>query len=162
MTNDINISLEIDSACEKPQVIIKTDKKNELIDRMILALERCTKEEDHKVVLYDGDRMIIADEKDIVRIYTEQRKVVICTVSGVYESKLSLREFESGLDEKTFSRISRFEIVNLNRVKSFDLSLAGTIKVTFEDGSETYVARRFVSEISQKIKKKIDKGGRYE
>ena len=46
-------------------------------------------------------------------------------------------------------RISNSEIVNLKKVRGFDLSFAGTICVSLSDGSVTYVSRRYVSKIKQ-------------
>ena len=41
------------------------------------------------------------------------------------------------------------KIINLRKVKGFDLSFAGTICVTLSNGTVTYVSRRFVAKIKQ-------------
>lgn len=48
-----------------------------------------------------------------------------------------------------FVRVSNSEIINLKKIKNFDLSLAGTICVKFLDGSTTYVSRRYVTKIKE-------------
>ncbi len=158
MSSRININLEIDDKYEVPQVIIKTDKKSELIDDLIRAIERVEDNEGSKIAVYDGDVAVLVEPESIVRMYTENRRIVVECEGGVYGSRLTLKEYEEILDRDSFVRISRFEIVNLKKVFSFDLSMAGTIKVIFADGTETWVARRYVKSIQEKLND-LSKGG---
>ena len=48
-----------------------------------------------------------------------------------------------------FVRISNSEIINLKKVRHFDLQLAGTICVSLLDGSTSYVSRRYVAKIKE-------------
>ena len=75
---------------------------------------------------------------------------------------VTLKEFEDILDKDCFVRISRFEIVNLKKVFSFDLSMAGTIRVIFDGGTETWVARRYVKSIQEKLNILSKGGGEHE
>ena len=68
-------------------------------------------------------------------------------------------ELEERLDESRFVRISRFELVNIRMISGFDLSMAGTIKVSLKDGTETWVARRYVRTIQEKFMS-INQGGK--
>lgn len=58
---------------------------------------------------------------------------------------------EKTLDRERFVRISRFEIINMEKVSGFDMSISGTIQVTFQDGSATFVARRYVNAIEKRL-----------
>ena len=48
-------------------------------------------------------------------------------------------------------RISNSEMINLKTVRSFDLSLAGTICVSLKNGETAYVSRRYVSRIKEAL-----------
>lgn len=152
MSGKADIRLEIDSSCRKPEVIIRTDRQTELTDRMISALERCLDNEYPPISAYQRDTLVFVAQIDIIRVYTESRKLIICTKNGRYESRQPLKELEEKLDREHFVRISRFEIVNLRMVAGFDFSITGTIRVLFQDGSETWVARRYIQPIQQRLK----------
>ena len=44
---------------------------------------------------------------------------------------------------------SENEIINLKKVRGFDLSFTGTICVSLSNGTVTYVSRRYVAKIKQ-------------
>ena len=63
--------------------------------------------------------------------------------------RLRLYEAEQRLDSRAFVRISNGEMINLKKVKGFDLSFTGTICVALSNGTVTYVSRRYVAKIKQ-------------
>ena len=151
MGKNISVDVELDPAFTEPHVVIKTDSRSDLIDKIERAIERCADEDSRQVAVEDDGAIILLERGDIFRVYTENRRLAVCTSRGVYASRLSLREFEALLDSEHFVRISRFEIINLKKIRNFDLSTVGTIRVVFEDGSETWVARRYVKDIHDKF-----------
>ncbi len=151
MQNRMSIRIEIDESLKEPEVVIRTGKDSAFTERIVAAIERCDEEDRSKVTVYKDNVMSLLSQKDIIRVYTEQRKLVVSTAGDKYESKSTLKDLEAMLDPKMFVRISRFEIVNLNKVTGFDFSVAGMIKVLFDDGSSTWVARRYVRAIEQKL-----------
>ena len=152
MDRKTDIRIEIDPSCSDPQVIIKAAEASELTERIKNAVEACIDGAYSQILVYDHDTVIRLPEWDIIRVYTENRKICVKTGKGTYECKTNLRELEELLDQESFVRISRFEIINLRKVTEFDLSMAGTIRVSFEDGSDTWVARRYVRTILEKLK----------
>ncbi len=162
MSNNIKISIVPDRSCTEPEVIIKTGSRSPDVEKIINAIEQCMEEEYPRITVYNDDQVFLVNQWDITRVYTENRRLLVCTDTGTYVAKGSLTDMESLLGEDHFIRISRFEVVNLKKVSSFDLSISGTIRVQFIDGSETYVARRYVRDISDKLALKKKGGERHE
>ena len=50
-----------------------------------------------------------------------------------------------------FLRVSRFEIVNLARVSKYDFTVVGTLRIEFENGTETWASRRYIPLIKERL-----------
>ena len=147
MNGKVDIRVKIDPTREEPLVVIHAAETSELVENLIYAVERYIDNEYPQIVAEDGDSVTMLNQWDIVRVFIENRKLVIKTESAEYRSRSTLQDLDEILDPDCFVRISRSEIINLKKAAGFDFSVAGTIKVLFEDGSETWVARRYVSAI---------------
>lgn len=121
------------------------------IDNIIHAIESSADSAYPMVTAYDGDTMALLSQREIIRVFVESRKLSVWTERGVFFSRKTLAEMESTLNSRRFLRISRSEIINLYKVSFFDFSLSGTIHVHFDDGSSTWVARRYVRAIQEKL-----------
>ena len=82
-------------------------------------------------------------------MYSSDGKIIAVTDEGEFFLRQRLYEMEERLDSSRFVRISNSEIINLKKVKSFDMSFAGTICVSMSDSAVTYVSRRYVSKIKK-------------
>lgn len=90
---------------------------------------------------------------EILSAYSEGQRVIIRTIDGRYVVKKKLYELETELGDTSFIRISKSEIVNIHKIKSLDLSITGTIRLVMKTGYETYVSRRNVAKIKEKLTK---------
>lgn len=151
MKRKVNIRIEIDPELTTPEVIIRTDQKTELVDRIISSIEQCTENDIPRIRVYDGNTALLLEQKEILRVHTESRKLIVWSSRGSLEAHTTLQNMEKLLDTDRFLRISRFEIINMEKVAGFDVSVSGTIRVLFEDGSFTWVARRYVHTIEDKL-----------
>lgn len=107
-------------------------------------------EKSPSVISGSRDGMItVLEENDLIKVYAGNGKVFAVTDHGEYSIKLRLYEIEKRLDPQRFVRISNSEIVNLKKVKNFDLSFTGTICVELINNTVTYVSRRYVSKIKK-------------
>ena len=95
------------------------------------------------------DKMEVLEQVDLIRVYANAGRVFAVTGKGEYMLRLRLYELEARLNPNQFVRISNSEIINLKKVKNFDLSFTGTICVELVNGTTTYVSRRYVSKIKK-------------
>lgn len=142
----MQVEIKIDDSCSEPKVIILTDSVTEEINELVQKLS----ENNSQIISGSRDgRIEILEQKDLIKIYAGNGRVFAVTDHGEYVLRLRLYEAEERLNSAQFVRISNSEIINLKKVKNFDLSFAGTICVELMNGTTAYVSRRYV----QKIKK---------
>ena len=96
------------------------------------------------------DRLLLT-AKDIWRVYTEGQKIMAEGGEGKVQLRGRLYEWEERLVPEGFFRISHSEVVNLQAVKSLDLSLAGTVGLRFKNGGSTFVSRRYVDKLKKRL-----------
>ncbi|MBQ6148312.1 MAG: LytTR family transcriptional regulator DNA-binding domain-containing protein [Oscillospiraceae bacterium] len=147
MKNTIDIDIQIVAKCTDPQVIIRTNRMTPDIDSIVHAIQNCIDTQYAMVTAYDGDTMVLLSQREIIRVFKENRKLIIQTDRGDFIAPKTLGEIESILNSTRFLRTSRSEIINLYKVSDFDFSLSGTIRVHFDNGTSTWVSRRYVRTI---------------
>lgn len=142
----MQIEIQIDEKCEKPKIIIITDKMTEEVSEI---LKNLSAEREQTIAGFKDDIVEVLEPDNLFRIYASNSKVFAQTDHGEYQLRLRLYELEQRLDRHSFVRISNSEIINLKKVKGFDLSFSGTICVMLSNGAVTYVSRRYVAKIKQ-------------
>ena len=142
----MKIEIQVDESRKEPLVVVYADKVSEEIHALV---RRLSQDAPQVLVGFRDDEATILQEETMLRVYAEGGKVLAETMDGLFTLRLRLYELEERLDRTRFVRISNSEIVNLRKVKGFDLSLAGTICVRLQNDAVTYVSRRYVAKIKQ-------------
>ena len=141
---DMQVEVKLDAALTEPKVVILT---NRMTDEINAVIQMLSKTEPKFITGFREDTAAVLEEDDILRIYAVNGRVFAVLPSGEYMLRLRLYEVEERLKQQHFVRISNSEIINLKKVRSFDLSLTGTICVVLADGSKTYASRRYVTKL---------------
>lgn len=142
----MQVEVKIDASCHETKLIILTDVMTEEVNTLIQKLS------DQNLQMISGSKggkVVILEPNDLFRIYAGNGKVFAATDNGEYLLRLRLYEAEERLNPTQFVRISNSEIINLKKVKNFDLSFTGTISVELTNGTTTYVSRRYVAKIKK-------------
>ena len=142
----MQIEIEIDEKCREPKIIVLTDKMTDEVNDL---LKRLSDGRPQVIAGFKDEIVELLDPSDIYRVFAVSGKVLAETARGEYALRLRLYEAEQRLDSRSFVRISNSDIINLKKVRSFDLSFAGTICITLSNGTVTYVSRRSVARIKQ-------------
>ena len=142
----MEIEIKINPEYKIPKVIVLTDKVTDEVNAIVARLS----EEVPQLISGFRDNVLkILEQEEIIRVYSSDGKIIAVTDEGEFFLRQRLYEMEERLDSSRFVRISNSEIINLKKVKSFDMSFVGTICVSMTDSTVTYVSRRYVSKIKK-------------
>lgn len=149
-------SIIIEKFCSEPYAEIHTAAVTDEVTAVVQLVTNSSKAEERTSTIsaWKGDFVVLLKPADIMRIYSGNKKVFVETDADIYELKYRLYEVDALLGGSAFEkliRISNAEIINLDFVKNFDMSLSGTICVNFNNGKRTFVSRRYVSKISERL-----------
>lgn len=140
----MKIEIKLEENIAERKIIIVTDT----VDREIQDLmSRITQERPQVLAGFREDSVTLLDQSGLIRFYASAGKVFAVSDRGEYTLRLRLYELENRLDPTVFVRISNSEILNIRKVKEFDLGYTGTIRVLLNNGDTVYVSRRYMSKI---------------
>ena len=153
MKDMVDIEVIIDEKYVDPKVTIRTKRKTDQIDNIINAIESASGSDFPAVPAFLGERIELLSQRDIFRVYTQGRKVVVQTEKESFTVRKTLSGLEEDLNPGRFLRISQSEIINLYKVKRFDIDIAGTIGIEFDNGEKTWASRSRVKAIKEMLRK---------
>lgn len=144
----MKIEIKIDEDCTETKIVVVTSKVTEEVNEIV---KRLSSEQPQMIAGFKDEQATMLEPIQIYRVYASDGKVYAEAENGTHLLRLRLYEAEQRLAKCSFVRISNGEIINLKKVKGFDLSFAGTICVSLSNGTVTYVSRRYVSRIKQRL-----------
>ncbi len=159
MKDMVEIEVVLDEQYADPHVTIRTRSNTQQVENIICAIEDASNSDYPQIAANRDGRLVFVSQRDIVRIHTEGRKVVLQTEDETYTVRKTLAGLEDILNPTRFLRISQSEIINFYKVKCFDFNLAGTIGVEFDCGIKSWASRSRVRQIKALLKQNSTGGG---
>jgi DNA-binding LytR/AlgR family response regulator len=148
----IHVKFDLDRNARDIKVLVTASEKDEQVCDLMNRLEDPLA---GKIAVYDTDgAMTTIQETDIISISTDKRRLAIRAGSGTYKLKTTLKDLRRQLHPQMFIQISRFEIINLEKVRRFDFTVTGTLLIEMEDGTTTWASRRLIPEIKDRLTRK--------
>ena len=144
----MQVEIRIDSTVREPKVIVLTDRMTDEVNEIVRKISEA---EPAMLAGFREDTVTVLDPEEIYRIYAANGKVFAVTAKEEYSLRMRLYEAEERFRGSSFVRISNSEMINLKTVRSFDLSLTGTICVSLKNGETAYVSRRYVTRIKEAL-----------
>lgn len=119
----------------------------------IIKLQEIIEKDSYKTIripCFLGEELYSVSCEHVLYFETLQDKLFVHTGSKIYEAKKRLYELEELLPNQ-FVRISRSAIINLKQVEFYSPLANGLMKVTFYNGEETYISRKYLKLLRAKI-----------
>ena len=147
----IRLKTEIDPSLKETEVIIRAPEED---DETAALASQILSGFPKTLTIQGADGVLLnIPMKDIVSISVDRKQVCIATEEEKYIVRQSLNSLEEKLVSGRFVRISRFEIVNLDKVRKYDFTMGGTLRLELAGGIETWASRRNIPMIRGKLKK---------
>lgn len=128
------------------EAIIYTHKRTEFIDDLEILLSKSNSQ----IIGFNDCEIVPLDENEIFCITIENNKVYAVLEKEKYLLKERLYKIEEMLGGN-FIRINQSCIANIKKIKKFDSSISGSLKVVFKNGHIDYVSRRNVRNIKERL-----------
>ena len=145
----MKVEIQIDPSLDEPVAVLRSPSPTEEVEALAARLRGEAVPQPFTV--YREREAARVSRSMVLRFYAEDKGVLCQTGTGTFTVRQRLYELEEALAGTRFVRVSNSEIVNLDRVTGLDLTLAGTIKMTLEDGTVCWVSRRYVKKIKQAL-----------
>ena len=125
------------------QVIINCRQIDDEVMRLKCHIELF----DKKLQAKKDNELFFINSFDVLYFESVDNRTFLYTENDVLEVKQRLYELEMILSEKDFIRISKSQIVNINKIKSLKPELNRTILATMCNGEQLYISRKYVQAI---------------
>ena len=125
------------------QIIIKCKK----MDNEIIRLKSYIELFDNKLSAKKEDELFLINSSEVLYFESVDHRTFLYTTDDVMEIDQRLYELEHILSSKDFVRISKSQIVNINKILSLKPELNRTILATMCNNEKLSISRKYVKTI---------------
>lgn len=122
------------------QVVIECKQKDEQVTRLKAHIELF----DNKLQAKCDGEMCFVNTADVLFFESVDNRMFLYTENNVMEIKHRLYELEQILSGKDFIRISKSQIININKISTLKPEINRTILATMCNGEKLYISRSYV------------------
>ncbi len=142
-----------EKALERARAQLTRDKSPTIDSRLVSLLEELRDERKYpeRLIVKSSGRVFFVRAEDIDWVEAAGNYVKIHTKSEAHLLRESMKNMEGKLDPKTFVRIHRSAIVNIDRIKELEPWFHGEYVVILRDGTRLTASRVFSDRLSAAI-----------
>ena len=130
---------------QKERIDIYIKEKRQIVE----DIENLISEE-NILLCYKNSEIYKVNFSEIILLTVENEKVAVFTEKDKFFIKERLYMAEEKLSSD-FIRLNQSAIGNIRKIRKFDCSVSGTLKVTFTNGLTDYVSRRQVKAVRERL-----------
>ena len=106
--------------------------------------------QENEILCYKDSEVYRLNFSDIVLFSVENERVYAYSENDKFTIKERLYKIEEKMPQH-FIKLNQSAIGNVKKIKKFDCSVSGTLKVTFTNGLSDYVSRRQVKSVKERL-----------
>ena len=145
---DIEVDTNISKEHKNIKISITAPELNEEVQNILNNLTTIC-DNKNVIVATKNNEIFLLKTNDILYFFSDDKYNYAKTEEGIFKIKEKLYEIEEKYSRVKFIRISSAYIININTVKSFDVSQIGSIVAKMEDGNNILVSKRRIKEVKQ-------------
>ena len=148
----IRIRFQQDPEEQNIDVLVRSRERDEEVEDL---LERISGNRlDRFAVIAPEGTQVNLDPGEIVLVSMRKNQARVETLAGSYTVRQTLQTIEQALEGFGFLRISRSELVNVNKIVKMDFTANRELRLELVGGMETWVSRRYIPLIREQISRK--------
>lgn len=125
------------------RVIIKCEKVNEEVLRLKSHIDLFNA----KLTAKLNRQTVFVELSEVLYFESVDNRTFLYTSDAVMELKYRLYELESILPPEDFFRISKAQIVNINRIRALSPGFNRTLFATMTNGEQVYISRKYAIDL---------------
>jgi DNA-binding LytR/AlgR family response regulator len=141
----MTLILEQDTTQQDIEILIKYPAENKTIDDIVSFLKNF----DTQIECYSKDTIKKVNVSDIYYIESKDKQSVIFCEKENYKTNFRLYQLYDKLSEKGFVRISKYCILNINKVNKFKPLLNSRMEAVLTNGARIYINRKYLPSIKR-------------
>ncbi|MCT4377313.1 LytTR family DNA-binding domain-containing protein [Leuconostoc suionicum] len=141
----MNIQIKIDKNIEEENMILTIKEMTPEYSRLISQLQNTS----FKLIGIKDNKKYYLEYKEIVKIHSVDKKIYASKeTSETFLLSETLKELYAKLPNN-FLRISNSEIVNADKITSFEFTFGGKLKIFLNSDDATYSSRGYLQKIKE-------------
>ena len=149
MFYDVSVHFTEDNSLHNIEITVCAPERSAQVEEL---LARLTEKERYLDVPSYGGRTVRLRTDSIIRVFSQNRNNYVCTADETIRTTASIGELAEQLGAGRFLRVSRFELINLDKAVHFDFSIVGELKIKLEGDQMVYASRRYIPVIRDYLK----------
>ena len=146
---EIRVRFRRDRELDHIDVLVRASERDAAVTAL---MERVSGQPADTLTVTDIDgkvRTLVTD--DIISASVQRKLTLLATEEGTCTVRQSLQSLEAALDPDRFLRVSRHELINIDKIEKYDFTVSGTLRLELTGGMETWASRRCIPAIRRRL-----------
>ncbi|MDR0496704.1 MAG: LytTR family transcriptional regulator [Treponema sp.] len=145
------LKLEQDTALKDYEISVKYPSMNKTIEQIVSYI----KSVDSQIECYSKEAIKNVNVTDIYYIESIEKLAVVFCEKGKYQTKFRLSQLIETLSDKGFIRISKYCVLNINKLDKFKPLLNSRMEAILTNGAHLYINRNYLANIKRKFRENV-------